>query len=80
MRKHLPGLGSVNKLEIDNKTREIVKAGLHWSFKISRQILPFLLICKKKSGLFNLPATLKRLRPFTYIRMIYFSSELKLNN
>ena len=38
------GLGSVRSEDIDSKTREIVRAGLHWSFKMSRQIAPFLLI------------------------------------
>lgn len=35
------GLGSVNNEQIDNNTFEIVSAGLHWSRKISRQMLPF---------------------------------------
>jgi len=34
-------LGSVNKEEIDNKTLLIVKAGDHYSFKMSKQMLPF---------------------------------------
>lgn len=38
------GLGSVKRDEIDNKTLEMVSAGLHWSFKMSKQIAPFLLI------------------------------------
>ena len=38
------GFGSVNKEQIDNNTFVIVKAGDHWSFKMSKQISPFLLI------------------------------------
>ena len=38
------GLGSFNKEHIDNNTFDIVNAGLHWSFKISRQMPPLLLI------------------------------------
>jgi hypothetical protein len=38
----IPGLGSHNKEEIERRTREIVNAGDHWSFKISKQIAPFL--------------------------------------
>ena len=38
------GLGSVSNDEIDNKTLPIVSAGLHWSFNISKQIDPLLLI------------------------------------
>ena len=34
------GLGSVNKDEIDNNTLEMVKAGLHWSLRMSKQIPP----------------------------------------
>lgn len=41
---NVPGLGSVNNDDSDNNTFEIVSAGLHWSFKISRQILPFALM------------------------------------
>lgn len=36
----LPGLGSVRSEDIDRSTLLIVRAGLHWSFKISRQIAP----------------------------------------
>jgi hypothetical protein len=36
--------GSVNKKEIDNKTFYNVNAGDHWSFKMSKQIDPFLFI------------------------------------
>ena len=32
------------KEQIDKRTFEIVRAGLHWSFKISKQIPPLLLI------------------------------------
>ena len=32
------GLASVSKEEIDRSTLEIVSAGLHWSFRMSRQI------------------------------------------
>ena len=39
------GLGSVSNEDIDSKTREMVRAGLHWSLRISRQMAPFLLIC-----------------------------------
>merc|ERR1719321_429757 len=35
------GLGSVSSDEIERRTLEMVSAGLHWSFKISRQIDPF---------------------------------------
>ena len=38
------GFGSSNKLLIDNKTLDIVKAGDHYCFRISRQIYPFLFI------------------------------------
>merc|ERR1712023_379848 len=38
------GLGSVNSEQIDSNTLEMVSAGLHWSFKISRQMLPLLLM------------------------------------
>jgi hypothetical protein len=41
-------LGSVSREEIDNKTLEMVRAGLHWSFKMSKQIAPFLLICSER--------------------------------
>jgi hypothetical protein len=37
------GLASVNSEQMDNKTLEIVNAGDHCSFKISRQICPELL-------------------------------------
>jgi hypothetical protein len=43
--RHAPGFGSGSKEEIESRTREIVKAGDHCSFKISKQMLPFLLIC-----------------------------------
>lgn len=35
-----PGLGSVSNEQIDRSTLEIVRAGLHWSFRMSRQIPP----------------------------------------
>lgn len=35
------GLGSVKRLQMESKTLLIVKAGLHWSFRISKQIPPF---------------------------------------
>ena len=38
------GFGSVRSEQIDSKTFEMVSAGLHWSFKISRQIPPFALM------------------------------------
>uniref|UniRef100_A0A0A9D8W3 Csu456(Uce) n=1 Tax=Arundo donax TaxID=35708 RepID=A0A0A9D8W3_ARUDO len=38
------GFGSVSSEQIDSNTLEIVSAGLHWSFKMSRQMLPLLLI------------------------------------
>jgi hypothetical protein len=42
---HIPsGLGSVNNEQIDSNTFEIVKAGDHWSLRISRQMLPLLLM------------------------------------
>merc|ERR1711874_55312 len=37
------GFGSVSNDDTDNKTFEMVSAGLHWSFKISRQIAPLAL-------------------------------------
>ena len=37
------GLGSVSNELIDNNTLLIVSAGLHWSFRMSNQILPLLL-------------------------------------
>ena len=39
-----PGLGSVNNEQIDKRTLDTVRAGLHCSFRISRQIDPFELI------------------------------------
>ena len=39
-----PGFGSHNKEQIDNRTLEMVKAGDHWSFKMSKQMLPLLLM------------------------------------
>lgn len=41
---HLPGLQSVNNEQIDNNTFEIVNAGDQLSFKISKQITPWLFI------------------------------------
>ena len=38
------GLGSVSKEDMDKRTLPIVKAGLHWSFKISKQMEPLLFI------------------------------------
>lgn len=38
--KHLPGLQSVNREQIDNSTFEMVKAGDQLSFNISKQITP----------------------------------------
>ena len=38
------GSGSVKRELIDNKTLKIVRAGLHWFLRISRQMLPFELI------------------------------------
>lgn len=38
-------MGSVSREEMESKTREMVRAGLHCSLRISRQMLPFLLIC-----------------------------------
>merc|ERR1711904_361333 len=35
------GFGSVSSDEIERRTLEMVSAGLHWSFRISRQIDPF---------------------------------------
>lgn len=35
------GLGSVSRDEIERSTLDMVRAGLHWSFRISRQMLPF---------------------------------------
>ena len=34
------GLGSVRRDDMERRTLDIVNAGLHWSFKISRQIPP----------------------------------------
>ncbi len=33
-------MGSVSKLLIESHTFEIVSAGLHWSFRMSKQMLP----------------------------------------
>ena len=38
------GLASVNKELIERRTFETVSAGDHWSFRMSKQILPFELI------------------------------------
>ena len=38
------GFGSVSSDDSDSKTFEMVSAGLHWSFKMSRQILPLALM------------------------------------
>ena len=39
-----PGLGSVSREDSDSKTFEMVSAGLHWSFNMSRQMEPFALM------------------------------------
>ena len=39
-----PGLGSVRRDDKDSKTLEMVSAGLHWSFNMSRQMEPFALM------------------------------------
>ena len=39
-----PGLGSVSRDDNDSNTFEIVSAGLHWSFNMSRQMEPFALM------------------------------------
>ena len=36
------GFGSVSREQINSNTFDTVRAGLHWSFKISRQMLPLL--------------------------------------
>jgi hypothetical protein len=41
---YIRGLGSVSNEQTESNTLEIVSAGLHWSFKISRQIWPLLLM------------------------------------
>jgi hypothetical protein len=41
---YLRGLASVKREQMDNKTLEIVKAGDQFSFKMSRQIAPWLLM------------------------------------
>jgi len=38
------GFGSHKREHMDRSTFEIVSAGLHWDLRISRQILPLLLI------------------------------------
>ena len=38
------GLGSVNNEQMDNNTLDIVRAGDHWVFKMSKQMSPCLLI------------------------------------
>ena len=35
------GLGSVRSELIERRTLEMVRAGDHWSFRMSRQMLPF---------------------------------------
>jgi len=37
-------LGSVSREDNDSKTFEMVSAGLHWSFNMSRQMEPFALM------------------------------------
>ena len=39
-----PGLQSVSKEQMDSRTLEMVSAGLHWSLRMSRQMLPLLLM------------------------------------
>jgi len=34
------GFGSVSKEQMDSKTLEIVRAGLHWSLRMSKQMPP----------------------------------------
>lgn len=40
----LRGLGSVSSEQTDSRTLLTVSAGLHWSFRMSRQIWPLLLM------------------------------------
>lgn len=41
---HALGLASVSSEQMDSSTLEMVSAGLHWSFRMSRQIWPLLLM------------------------------------
>jgi hypothetical protein len=38
------GLQSVRREQMDSRTLETVSAGLHWSFRMSRQMAPLLLM------------------------------------
>jgi hypothetical protein len=44
LRAHSLGLASVSSEQMDRRTLDTVNAGLHWSFKMSRQIWPLLLM------------------------------------
>uniref|UniRef100_A0A2P2LG78 Ubiquitin-conjugating enzyme E2 10 n=1 Tax=Rhizophora mucronata TaxID=61149 RepID=A0A2P2LG78_RHIMU len=52
------GFGSVKREQIESNTLDMVRAGLHCSFKISRQMLPLLLIFGWKT--FVLKATCRK--------------------
>ena len=41
---HSPGFGSVNMEQMESSTLDIVRAGDHWSRRMSRQMLPLLLM------------------------------------
>jgi hypothetical protein len=41
---HLLGFGSVSREQMDSSTLLTVSAGLHWSFRMSRQMPPLLLM------------------------------------
>ncbi len=47
------GFGSVNREQMESSTLDMVRAGLHCSFKMSRQILPLLLIFGWKTFVLN---------------------------
>lgn len=47
------GFGSVNKEQMDNRTLDMVKAGLHCSLRISKHILPLLLMLGWKTLVLN---------------------------
>lgn len=42
--KHAPGLQSVRREQMDRRTLEMVSAGLQLSFRMSKQITPWLFI------------------------------------
>jgi hypothetical protein len=42
--QNLLGLGSVSSEQMESRTLDIVRAGLHWSLRMSKQMLPLLLM------------------------------------